>query len=151
MFQNSRLPSTKKFVPFHLNNSGCFMLKKIYSLSSIFKEIEVFFHFWKNGGRLTFSKKWRSSSIYLLFIPPLQLKLNLATSITRPGEGKRLIGITFMVAFVLMFMEEWVTGTHIIFVIIILNGDSAVTIFVGPSGAVQTVSSKRAVGHYFWY
>ena len=22
---------------------------------------------------------------------------------------------------------------------------------VGPSGAVQTVSSKRAVGHYFWY
>ena len=22
---------------------------------------------------------------------------------------------------------------------------------IGPSGAVQTVSSKRAVGHYFWY
>ena len=21
---------------------------------------------------------------------------------------------------------------------------------IGPSGAVQTVSSKRAVGHYFW-
>ena len=22
--------------------------------------------------------------------------------------------------------------------------------YFGPSGAVQTVSSKRAVGHYFW-
>ena len=22
---------------------------------------------------------------------------------------------------------------------------------IGPSGAVQTVSSKRAVDHYFWY
>ena len=25
------------------------------------------------------------------------------------------------------------------------------TLDFGPSGAVQTVSSKRAVGHYFWY
>ena len=29
--------------------------------------------------------------------------------------------------------------------------ETAVGHYFGPSGAVQTVSSKRAIGHYFWY